>query len=134
MRTNSDPEKDNALLGAVLGDENWLAANSAFKAHALTTFRVRQRIRRATRWTAGLAVLVAAAALTAHWLHGPETARPKVMIASAAHPKPLPGPRPLSDAELIACFPKGSCFIAEVDGKKQLVFADPKVEQACVAR
>jgi hypothetical protein len=40
----------------------------------------------------------------------------------------------LTDAELVAAFPKGSCFIAEVDGKKELVFFDPKVEHACVAR
>jgi hypothetical protein len=35
---------------------------------------------------------------------------------------------------VFAPFPKGSCFIAEVDGKKELVFFDPKVERDFVAR
>jgi hypothetical protein len=40
----------------------------------------------------------------------------------------------LTDAELIAAFPKGSCFIAEVDGKKELIFLDPKAGHDYVAR
>ena len=49
-------------------------------------------------------------------------------------PKAPDKPRHLTDAELVAAFPKGSCFIAEVDGRKELVFLDPQVERTYVAR
>ena len=35
--------------------------------------------------------------------------------------------REINDEELLAIFPEGSCFIAEVNGKKTLVFSDPAV-------
>lgn len=133
MRTNTDPENDDALLDAMLCDESWQTASTAFKEQALRTFRVRQRVRRLTRWAGSVAVLTAVIAGTAHWLHGPVTAPRQVIMAHAILPKPAPGPRHLTDAELLACFPEGSCFIAEVDGKKQLVFLDPKVERTYVS-
>ena len=55
-------------------------------------------------------------------------------MAHAEVPKAPDKPRRLTDQELVAAFPKGSCFIAEVDGKKELVFLDPKVEHMYVAR
>jgi hypothetical protein len=39
----------------------------------------------------------------------------------------------LTDDELLALFPAGSCFLAEVDGKKKLVFFDPEVEREYVS-
>jgi len=55
-------------------------------------------------------------------------------MAHAEVPKAPDKPRRLTDKELVAAFPKGSCFIAEVDGKKELVFLDPKLERTYVAR
>jgi hypothetical protein len=134
MRTNVDPENEDTLLDALLRDENWQAASAGFKEEALRTFRVRRRTRRLTRWTASAATLAAAVVCAAYWLRMPATAPRKVMMASVLVPQPTPDPRPLTDAELVASFPKGSCFIAEVDGKKQLIFVDPKVERTYVAR
>ena len=34
----------------------------------------------------------------------------------------------LSDKELVSLFPKGSCVIAEINGRKELVFFDPQIE------
>jgi hypothetical protein len=44
----------------------------------------------------------------------------------------MAGPSPdrigeLSDEQLLAIFPEGSCFLAEVNGRKTLVFHDPAV-------
>jgi hypothetical protein len=55
-------------------------------------------------------------------------------MAHPEAPKTPDAPRRLTDEELVAAFPKGSCFIAEVDGKKELVFLDPKVQRTYVAR
>ena len=134
MRTNSDPEGDDALLDTLLQDENWQTANAAFKTEAMRTFHVRQRIRRLTRWAGSVAVLAAVTAGVALW-SGRLAAPPRqITMARAGLPKAPEQPRRLSDRELVAAFPKGSCFIAEVDGKKELVFLDPKVERMYVAR
>jgi len=134
MRTNADPERDDALLDAMLCDESWQAASAAFKAEALRTYRVGQRNRRLTRWAGSVAGLAAAIVLAGHWLGWRPAAPRPVTLAHAIVPKIAPPARHLTDAELVASFPKGSCFIAEVDGKKELVFFDPKVERAYVAR
>lgn len=46
-------------------------------------------------------------------------------VMAAAKPLPPEIPR-LSDQELLALFPKGSCAIADLDGRKQLIFFDRK--------
>ncbi len=134
MRTDPDPASEEPLLNAVLGDETWQAVSTAFKAEALRTYRARQRLRRLTRWggsVAGLAVLVAG---VAHWSSRPPAAPRPTMMAHTEVPKPPASSRRLTDAELIAAFPKGSCFVAEVDGRKELIFLDPKAERSYVAR
>jgi hypothetical protein len=134
MRTNSDSEKDDALLEAVLGDEDWQTVSTAIKAEALGTFRARQRVRQLTRWAGGVAALVVAIAGVVHWFgHLVPTSRPSA-VARREAPKAPVKPGLLTDKELVAAFPKGSCFIAEVDGKKELVFLDTKVERTYMAR
>ena len=129
MRTNSDPERDDALLDAMLQDETWQTASAAFKAQALKTFRGRQRIRRLTRWAGCVAALAAVMAAAVHWSGRPAAPPRQVTMAHTEVPKAPDQPRRLTDEELVAAFPKGSCFIAEVDGKKELVFLDPKLER-----
>jgi hypothetical protein len=135
MKTNPDPENEDALLAAVLRDDGWQAANAAGKVQALGVFQARQRVRRWTRWGGGLAVLAAAAVCAAHWLAGPAAESPRrlALKAPGAPPAVETGSKLyLTDSELIALFPPGSCFLAEVDGKKKLVFYDPDVERQYV--
>jgi hypothetical protein len=35
----------------------------------------------------------------------------------------------LSDDELLALFPRGSCYLAEVNGQKRLIFRDPDLKK-----
>ncbi len=133
MRTNSDPASDDALLDAMLQDEDWQTASAASKAQALRTFRVRQRVRRLTRWAGGVAVLAGVLAGLAHWF-GPHATAPRpIIVAHIEVPKPPDRPRHLTDAELLAAFPRKSCFIAEVDGKKELIFFNPQLKRTYVA-
>jgi hypothetical protein len=134
MRTNPDPETEDALLDATLRDETWQAASAAFKAEALSTFRSRQRVRSLTRWGGSVAALAAVLAGVAHWVGRPAPAPRQVMVALTQAPKAPDKPRHLTDQDLVAAFPKGSCFIAEVDGRKELIFLDPKLEHTYVAR
>lgn len=50
-------------------------------------------------------------------MHG----EPEVSVQTA----PKQNTSELTDEQLLAVFPPGSCFIAEVNGKKTLVFHDP---------
>ena len=134
MKTNSDSERDDAVLEAMLRDEDWKAASATFKAEALGTFRARQRLRWLTRWAGGAAAVVAVIAGAMHWFGRPEPAPRHSTLMQAEVPQAPDNPRFLTDEELVAAFPRGSCFIAEVDGKKELVFFDRKVERAYVAR
>lgn len=48
--------------------------------------------------------------------------------AAAPAAAPDEGPQYISEEELLAMFPQGSCTIAEVNGQKELIFFDRKVE------
>jgi hypothetical protein len=134
MRMKSEPDRDDALVDAMLNDNEWQVASAAFKTQAMRAFHGRQRLRRLIRW--GTSVLVLAAMITAavHWSNRVLAPPQQMAMVPAAAPKIPDAPRRLTDEELVAAFPKGSCFIAEVDGKKELVFLDPKVERSYVAR
>jgi hypothetical protein len=135
MKTNSDPDKNAPLLDAMLQDEQWHAANAALKAEALKTFHTTQRIRRVTRWAGGVFATALLLAGMTVWVARPGP-QPHQMVAAVAA-LPSRGSEPvkhLTDAELVAAFPKGTCFIAEVDGKKQLIFANPELRRAYVVR
>ena len=134
MKTNPDPDHEDALLEAVLRDDGWQAANAAGKAAALRVFQARRRVRRLARWGGGAAALAVAAVCATHWLAGPVAEAPRRLAVIQPEPPPAQPEKSkyLTDGELIARFPPGSCFLAEVDGKKKLVFFDPQVERQYV--
>jgi len=133
MKTNRDFEGNDPLLDAVLGDENWQTANAACKAAAVETFRGRQRVRRAMRWTGCVVALAATVACGVYWLGHSAAVPPQMAAKPPDAPKETLKSRSLTDAELIASFPEGSCFLAEIDGKKQLVFLNQEVERRYMA-
>lgn len=57
--------------------------------------------------------------------------RPEIVQSEPQRPDSSNSAHPatLTDEELIALFPPGSCFLAEVNGKKMLVFKDPEVRK-----
>jgi hypothetical protein len=134
MRMSPDPERDDALLQAMLQDDTWQTTNAACKAEALRTFHGRQRVRRLTRWAGGVAALTAVLLSLLHWSTPSAPPSRQAVVAPARPSKTDDRPRQLTDEQLVASFPKGSCFIAEVDGKKELVFLDPKLERTYVTR
>jgi hypothetical protein len=116
--------------------------NTPFKAHntethekALRAFRRRHQLKR-LRSAAQLCALLV---LGACWLTVRQIPASKETLVANTPPTSLsastasldspPEPRSLTDEELIAKFPPGSCFMAEVNGKKILVFKDPQVEK-----
>jgi hypothetical protein len=127
MKTHQLPDDDEVLLDAILTDENWLALDDTLRHGTLASLR-RQRLRRKVqRWTAGIAVL--AVMLTASfWLIQryslvPGNSAERLAIAPAG--RALIGD--FTESELVAMFPKGSCLIAEVDGRSTFVVLDEKL-------
>jgi hypothetical protein len=143
MKNEPEPNRDDALLDAVLGGETWPELTAAAKNAALAEFHAVQRRRRVRSWLAQAAALVLLAAGVAWW---PRAATPKATDLAVSRPAKaatdIPpssatapatktvstGPHYISEAELLALFPKGSCTIAEVNGQQQLLFFDHKIE------
>ena len=129
MNDESDNDK---LLNAALGDGEWAAMSAGLRERSLRTFRVRRNLRRGLRLCMAILVfaVIGMAGLRFENRDGQKAAsgtRP----ASGTHPVATAAkastdiPR-ISDEELVALFPRGSCAIAEIDGRKQLVFFDEK--------
>ena len=137
MNRNFDPERDDWLLDRVLDDEGWQQACAALKTAAVGTFRARQRQRRWMRRAGAVAIVAVGMAIDAavHW-HGRRQAPlpPQIASKEPAPPVASAAPRYLTDQELLALFPRGSCFLAEVGGKKQLVFFNPEDERTYLAK
>jgi hypothetical protein len=133
MNRNPDPAKEDAMVDAVLRDESWDSASAAFKAEALRVFRAQQGLRRRTRWTGSIVALGVVATAGIYWLNRPlATDHQLAKRSSEVSPDPVK-PHDLSDKALLDLFPPGSCFIAEIDGKKELIFLDPRVKHRFVS-
>jgi hypothetical protein len=144
---NTDPDRD-ALLDAVLGDEDWQALRASTRAAALAAFRARHRRQRLGQWGALAAGVALALGATWAWMQPalaplrPEPPAQLARVTPAPAPAipaaPLPAPestpstanssvRYISEEQLLAMFPPGSCVIAEINGQKQFVILDPKI-------
>lgn len=134
MKTFPDPDKDDALLEAVLRDEQWQAASASAKGQALDCLRGHRRQRRIREWTFVL-VLVNCLIAGSFWLGTPGGKRGATVAGVQSPPISPPAPGAISSEQLVAMFPKGSCVIAEVNGRKELVFLDKEIEtKGCVVR
>ncbi len=134
MKTNPDPERERALLSAILDDDEWQVASAGFKAQALRQFRAHQRRRRLLVF-AGYAAVVALIGCVALWGERWFSSAHRRLARPAPKPAPqLAGQPFLTDAQLLAFFPKGSCLIAEIDGRKELIFLDPDVKRRYLAQ
>jgi hypothetical protein len=152
MRTENKHPQDDPLLDAVLGDDAWAEISAATKSAALAGLQARRRRRQTMFWLGQAAVIVLTAG-TISWLglrvspkSAPDLAketraipaRPSNLTAAVAPAHSTPShsasppsslPAYISEAELVALFPKGSCEVVEINGAKQLVFYDGKIER-----
>ena len=100
------------------------------KEKALAAFRqarLWKRVGLISRLAAVVAVLAGGAFLTHLLKNSPVP--PVNELASQPVAAPLPT---LTDDQLLASFPANTCFLAEVDGRKILVFVDPEVQKKYV--
>jgi hypothetical protein len=126
MKKPSEPKERAALLEGVLADEDWQALNLALKQDALAVLGARKRQR---RWfgqaaTLGAIALGFAVVVWSSRRPGQDMVLKPGPSSSAATAGPMA--QFISEQEMLALFPAGSCVLAEIDGKKQLVFFDPQ--------
>jgi hypothetical protein len=123
MKNVPEANEVNALLDAVLTDGDWHALNGSLKREALAAIGATRR-RRRLRIRTGQAVCAAALLVgIGWWWRSPVS--PEVPMAKAS-PQPGAGGQFISEAEMLAMFPSGSCVVAEIDGQKELVFFDAR--------
>ena len=139
MKTNSDELK---LIRAALADQNWESCQARLRNHGLTTLRAAKRSRARLNVIGQLSALAIVLALL--WSLGQHT---RNLSSSGARPLAELQPQStlfassrvsvsyITEEQMLAIFPKGSCILAEVNGQKELVFFDPgKARQGFEAR
>ena len=131
----NEPDFD-PLLTDLVSDSDYHRFRGELKKRALTRFRRHQAWRR-IRGTGAAMVLIAVAVL-ALLQFAERAGRSRLAAtapsfdhqpsaAAAAPIAPSTQMTAISDEELLASFPPGSCFLAEVNGETMLVFTDDKV-------
>ena len=142
-------EKEN-LLDDVLQGDSFDAYSSHLRNKSLLAFRRRRQFRQMRSGALGLLAIMLVGLFTFWTSENREHANVELSATSNNQQNhlPMPGPVPvpdenplpatndlhLSDAELLDLFPPGSCFLAEGDGRKILVFTDENVKREYFGR
>ena len=117
-------EDDSGLLNAVLADDDWHALNGGLKQQALAAMAQERRRRRLRVQIGQAALVVILLGSLAWWFHQPDS-RAIATVSAPDSPRPTTHQdRFISEEEMLALFPPGSCVVAEIDGRKELVFFD----------
>jgi hypothetical protein len=133
VKTKRDPDPLDRLLTAVLTDEPWCEFKSQLHQQALATLSTTRRQRSTRLWIGRAAALLTLLA-AAHWIltssnptltHLPSAVSPTIVSVQSATANRAP--YEISEQEMLALFPPGSCLVADIDGRKELVFLDPTV-------
>jgi hypothetical protein len=126
------------LLSDLAADSDYGRFRSELKARALGNIRRRRRIRQCVRAGALIAVTLALGVLVfSQWLRRVQRPGRRAPAQAAAHTSRPSDHRSafpaavqiINEQQLLACFPPGSCTIAEVNGEKMLIFLDPALEK-----
>src|SRR5215204_2878245 len=118
LKSNSD----QTLLDSVLADESWQALKVTLKSEALAVLAARKSRRRWVFRGTNIAAIAFGLAMVV-WLW---PARQRQVTAASAPSSSASGAHAkfISEQDMLALFPPGSCVLAEVDGEKKLVFFD----------
>jgi hypothetical protein len=120
------------LLNDLLQDDashEWRAHGKEKALAAFRQARLWKRVGLVSRLAAVIAVLAGGAFLYYTHLLKNSPVPPLNELASQPVAAPLPT---LTDDQLLASFPANTCYLAEVDGRKILVFVDPELQKKYV--
>jgi hypothetical protein len=120
------PESNDVLLNAVLADEAWQALNSSLKRQALAAIGAHRRRQRLRLWTGGAACAALLLIGVGSWLRPTAPGSAPIAQTSGQPAASRTEVQFISEEEMLAMFPPGSCVVAEINGRKELVFFDAK--------
>jgi hypothetical protein len=144
------PEVDpnTKLADAVLADESWSKLSGSLRTEALDVLRAGSRARSVRT---GLAQAACLAGLLSslfflslgHKRATPATSHANNFTTMSQAVSPLPAkasdpteakPRYISEDQMLKMFPAGSCIVAEINGRQQLVFLERSQLDVSVAQ
>jgi len=126
MKNDREPNEIDGLLNAVLADDDWHALNRSLKNEALAAIGAAKRRRRLRHWLGQAACVAVLLVGAGWWLLPPAPSHGPVATMSIQPASPGAEEQFISEDEMLAMFPAGSCVVAEIDGQKTLVFFDAK--------
>src|SRR5262245_40359306 len=129
MKNLCEPKDADSLLNAVLRDDDWHAFNAFHKREAHAAF-VAARRKRQIQARVGQAACMAALFIVVGWslrLLAPTRTQ---VAHTPVQRSPSAENAFISEDEMLRMFPAGSCVVAEIDGRKELVFFDANKAEA----
>jgi hypothetical protein len=119
-----------SVLAEVIHDVSFAEHDAACRIRAISAFRKQQRMKALRQVT-----LIAASILMIAYIGSLFSRKDKAIEVKVVVPAEVPSAETassestnlLTDEELLAAFPPGSCYLAEVNGQKVLLFHDEKV-------
>ena len=126
MKNDREPIDVDELLNIVLSDNDWHALNCSLRYEALAAIGMARRRRRFMVWMRQAACAAALLIGAGWWLRSPAPVNAPVVKTSTKPAVALTQEQFISEEEMLAMFPRGSCLVAEVNGQKTLVFFDAK--------
>ena len=128
---NAERDERERLLKDVLGGESFETFNAESKQRAMGAFRRAHLMRRAltSAGMVGVLGLVAVGGMMAYQWDRRQAAGEGISQVASANSPGATKPELISEEQLVALFPAESCFVAEVDGKKLLVFRSAELRK-----
>lgn len=126
MKNNPEPD-DDPLLDAALADEQWQEFNASLRGQAIASFQTATRQRRWRRRAAQCAIVLGLVTGALAWWPRPVAPVQVAGVTRPVAPVATSGTgRAFSEQELLSMFPTGSCLVAEIDGRAQLILLEPE--------
>src|SRR5438552_14647823 len=127
MNNRFEKEGRGNLIHRALADESWSAFDARLRSDARQAFSAAKRRRRLGYLTAqAAAILLTACVLTWTLASHPRRSTATALAAAAIAEEPSASlANVITEQQMLAMFPPGSCLVAEINGEKQLVFLDP---------
>jgi hypothetical protein len=123
MKTEADVYPDTPVLEAAIADETFSSFAASLQQAGIRAVRHHRHIRQVQIALAQLTCVVGLATLFWFTRSEPQQlAHVAPVIAPATHG--AASAHYISEAQMLAMFPNGSCALAEVNGRKELVFLE----------
>jgi hypothetical protein len=125
MKTEADVYPDTPALEAAIADETFSSFAASLQQAGIRAVRRRRHVRQIQIAMAQAACVIGVSALFWFGYSKPQRVANTNLSIAPAKP-PAVSTRYITEDQMLAMFPNGSCVLAEVNGRKELVFLDQR--------